>query len=378
MNKSSPNAEKRYALVRSIGKGKYSTVYKAIDSKNDETVAIKFVSNDVMESNPYAKANLEEEVKVLLAIDHPNVVKLKDYFENSKGIYVVMEYCEGGTLTELVEKEKGLGEDRAVSLFVQILQAYRCLLSQSIVHRDIKPDNILIRGDKAVLADFGFSKILQPYEVTYSIAGTPITTAPEVMSNNDKGYSSKCDIWSLGCVFYYMIFGEYHARVRTMSDLVIFNQEKTGQNMQFPGGKELSYYPSELIKKMIEPNSGKRISWKQLYAHPLLADNESIEGISNRVVFHSNFRLKTSENDKTSNTKSDLTCSYQKPTAWMVLMEEDSQSPILPTQSTNTPNFGPSGSVTVSKISTKIGPSKPNPTPTLARIIPPDDFPTEK
>ena len=133
----------KYSIVDRLGHGKHSVVYKAIHKQTEETVALKHVPSETLASYPQSREKIGHKIKALLLINHPNVVRLKDYFENSKGIYVVMEYCEGGTLTQLVEKEKGLGEDRSVILFRQLLQAYEAVNLQGVVHRDIKPSNFL-------------------------------------------------------------------------------------------------------------------------------------------------------------------------------------------------------------------------------------------
>ena len=262
----------KYSIVDRLGHGKHSVVYKAIHKQTEETVALKHVPSETLARYPQSREKIGHEIKALLLINHPNVVRLKDYFENSKGIYVVMEYCEGGTLTQLVEKEKGLGEDRSVILFRQLLQAYEAVNLQGVVHRDIKPDNVLIQLGNLVLADFDLSKILEDDGIMYSMAGTPITSAPEILANPGCGYTSKCDIWSLGCVFYYMIFGQYHAKVTTFSSLIHFNLMHTGSNLTFPLDHPLTANIAMLLRSLITPNPHDRMGWDELKSHVLFAE----------------------------------------------------------------------------------------------------------
>jgi len=280
--------EDRYTVNDRIGNGEYGTVFKAICKQTDEPVAIKFVSRDNLLNVDGMDRQIRIEIEAMMLINNPNVVKLKDYFENSKGIYVVMEYCEGGTLTELVEKEKGLGEDRSIEYLRQLVSGYTALLAKNIIHRDIKADNLLLKGDRIVIADFGFAKILGDESTTSSAIGTPLTVAPEVIIGKNRKYTSKCDIWSLGCVFYYMIFGQYHCDLPTVKHIVYHNLSSTGDKLVLPAYPPISPLTEELIREMLQAVPSNRIDWSGLIGHPIVTDVGE-GGISNQHYLQSNY-----------------------------------------------------------------------------------------
>lgn len=123
---------------------------------------------------------------------------------------MVLEYCEDGDLKNYLEKNRkneGLSEAEAQTFMRHLTQGYLALLKQSIIHRDIKPANILLKQGVAKLSDFGFSRVVEDPNKTQKLTllGTPLYTAPEILAN--KEFSNKCDVWSMGVVFYEMLHG---------------------------------------------------------------------------------------------------------------------------------------------------------------------------
>ena len=121
--------------------------------------------------------------------------------KTANNFYFIYEFCNGGSLSTLLTKEGKLPETRALDLFDQLLKAFKVLKSNNIMHRDVKPDNILFHNGKVKLGDFGFCKTLgEANEMTGTMLGSPIYMAPEVLRG--ETYASKADIWSLGVVLY--------------------------------------------------------------------------------------------------------------------------------------------------------------------------------
>jgi serine/threonine protein kinase len=119
----------------------------------------------------------------------------------SNNYYLVYEYCNGGTLAEHIKMKKRLTEDEALRIFVQVRAAFEVLSSENILHRDLKPTNILFHNGVIKVADFGFCKeLLKDTDMTQTMVGSPIYMAPEVL----KGliYDSRADIWSMGVILY--------------------------------------------------------------------------------------------------------------------------------------------------------------------------------
>lgn len=150
------------------------------------------------------------DVFVICVQDHPNVIKLYEYFEDETNVYLVTELCTGGELFDRIIKEEFFSEQVAAKVFKQILQALNYCHSMNIVHRDLKPENFLFvsndpNADLKII-DFGLSKIMEGGKLhrMKTRAGTPYYISPEVLAGN---YDVSCDMWSAGCMMYILLCG---------------------------------------------------------------------------------------------------------------------------------------------------------------------------
>lgn len=135
-------------------------------------------------------------------VDHPNIVKYYETYEDKKFIYLCMELMTGG---ELIDKKNTVSEENAAFYFARVVKAIQHCNAQNIVHRDIKPENIMFDHDKQVkLIDFGFATVKGKKKLN-DVVGTPYYIAPEII--NEKPYSGECDMWSLGVVLYQYLTG---------------------------------------------------------------------------------------------------------------------------------------------------------------------------
>ena len=188
-----------------IAEGAFGKVYKGyyIDPKEKKkvNVAIKKVNMKDQESDPEntVKKSINREKIIAENVQHPNIVKYLDHFQEGMAYFFIMELCEG-SLEEIISKRGFLSEEEASNYFRQILEGYKILQEHSILHRDLKPSNILYNvGENNELnikiADFGLSRfVLDPNKSqTLSIVGTHLYAAPELFSSSKK-YSSKADI----------------------------------------------------------------------------------------------------------------------------------------------------------------------------------------
>lgn len=145
-----------------------------------------------------------KEVQIMKMIDHPHIVKIFEYFENDRFIFIVMELMEKGELFDKIQEEHHFSEDKAVKIMKNILEGVNYLHKKNIVHRDLKPENILFTKNGVLkIVDFGTSKFFTK-KVMKTTHGTPYYIAPEVLKEK---YDEKCDIWSCGVILYILLCG---------------------------------------------------------------------------------------------------------------------------------------------------------------------------
>jgi len=201
----------RYHILEQLGEGGMATVYKAYDTRLESEVAVKVIRTESMPQNAIARAlkRFEREAKLLARLTHPNIVKVIDYGEYDGKPYLVMPYLPGGTLKQKLGKP--IPWQEAVQLLSPIAEALDYAHSQGMIHRDVKPSNILLteRG-QPLLTDFGIAKVLDVEETmdltgTSAAVGTPEYMAPEQVTS--KSVDHRADIYALGVVFYEMVTG---------------------------------------------------------------------------------------------------------------------------------------------------------------------------
>ena len=195
-----------FRLSDYIGRGAFGEVYRAVGETTGTIVAVKILSTSGEFEGPQAEHSIMNEAKLAAEISHPNVVSVLHFASDPQvGPYLMMEYVSGGTLRELLDSqsqaEQLLDLARATTIMLEIAQGVRAV-NERLVHRDIKPDNILISGDRFKVADFGISKLVAERTRTRTFKGVgPIThMAPEAwqLENN----TTKLDVYSAGLVFY--------------------------------------------------------------------------------------------------------------------------------------------------------------------------------
>lgn len=271
---------------KELGSGSFSQVYLGRHKVTKEEVAIKVVDTNLLTSGK-AQEYHEREKKIASTLDHPNIVALRDMLlDREEGgeeyYYFVMEICKGGSLDSLINK-KPLTEAQAKRFLTHIVDAFRYLSQRGIVHRDLKPQNILLTSadrDNAVLklCDFGFSRYYKSEEDEDSINESmirshpfsPLYAAPDVL--NHKPYDDRCDVWSVGAIFYEMLVGRPLFRASNMNDL--YRAQKDPNFLQISEDIILSRQCRELLSQMLQPNPQKRLTWEELFRHHYLLPSQ--------------------------------------------------------------------------------------------------------
>ena len=167
-------------------------------------VAIKVLDKQKLSENIDC---IMEEVAILNRLDHPNIVKYFETYDDTKYIYLVMEYISGCQLFDKITQQENqtFGEREAAGYMEKLFQAINHCHAQGVIHRDIKPENIMITDSGSVrLIDFGLSKASRSNRNLTTVAGTPYYMAPEVLEGS---YAAKADIWSLGVLMYTLVSG---------------------------------------------------------------------------------------------------------------------------------------------------------------------------
>ena len=220
-----------YEVLAPVGAGGMGEVYKARDTRLDRTVAIKVLPSHVA-SNPELKQRFEREAKTLAALSHPHICPVFDVGQQDGIDYLVMEYLEGQTLAQRVEKG-ALSLDQALQYATQIADALDKAHRQGIVHRDLKPGNIMLTTQGAKLLDFGLAKLKPPSAVASlsmlptqdspmtapgTILGTFQYMAPEQLEGQEA--DARTDLFAFGCVLYEMLTGRKAFEGKTHASLI--------------------------------------------------------------------------------------------------------------------------------------------------------------
>jgi serine/threonine protein kinase/tetratricopeptide (TPR) repeat protein len=200
-----------YDIEREIGQGAFATVYLARDLKHERKVAVKVLNADP--TSDLSELRFIREIRTLARLQHPNILPLHDSGHVEALLYYVMPYISGDTVRDRIDREKQMSVEAACSIARDIADALAYAHAQGIIHRDIKPDNILLSTDHPILADFGIARLIdlagvrQLTRTGAASPGTPAYMSPEQLMA-DKELDGRSDTYSLGCVLFEMLTGK--------------------------------------------------------------------------------------------------------------------------------------------------------------------------
>ena len=198
----------RYQIVRMIGEGGMANVYLAYDTILDRNVAVKILRGDLSGDEKFVRRFQREAISAS-SLSHPNIVEMYDVGEDDGKYFIVMEYVDGKTLKSLVKKRGALTLPEVMDIMKQLTSAIACAHDSYIIHRDIKPQNVMILEDGRVkITDFGIAMALNSHELTQtnSVMGSVHYLPPE--QANGTGSTIKSDIYSLGILMYELLTGK--------------------------------------------------------------------------------------------------------------------------------------------------------------------------
>ena len=255
-----------YELGDELGQGHFAKVCKCKNKNSNKFYAVKIINKEVLKAKDLEL--IRQEKSFLSLIKHPNIICLRDYFEDKRSIYFVTDYYSGGDLITFIEKNPNITEKTACKIIRKIAEALKYLNIFGIVHRDIKPENILFSEENDFkslkIIDLGVCKTLTYGQMANEPIGTNGYISPEIYLHND--YSFKTDIWSLGIILYLLItqgllpFDHENMDNKVIGKKVIYLQQEYPDEYFGKCSKSLI----NLLDKMLEKNFEKRIDINSL------------------------------------------------------------------------------------------------------------------
>jgi calcium-dependent protein kinase len=257
-----------YIKEKTLGSGSFGTVYLVKHKQLHRYFAMKAIKKT--SKSKVDEEGLMNEINILRKMDHPNILKITDFYSQKNEYDIITEYCQEGELFNEIKQYAPFNETITGHYMKQILTAVCYCHGMNIVHRDLKPENILIvkrakNGCHPIkIIDFGTAKVFSKEKSEHLLIGSAYYIAPEVLSRN---YTEKCDIWSCGVIMYILLTGRPPFFGNTDSEIMY--RIKSGKY-------DLSKYPwsvvskeaKDLIKALLQPNPNMRLSAEQALKHP--------------------------------------------------------------------------------------------------------------
>ena len=278
---------KEYKLVKFLGKGAFGEIYLAQKLDNQQLYAAKVLDKKRMDS-PKLKKYLDREIAILKKLDHPNIVKFYEQFDDKDNYYIIIEYCNGGNLLENLKKyieiyNEPFSIEIIQHLMREIIRAFGHIHSNRIIHRDIKLQNILLSYDnendkknfnlmkaKVKIIDFGVAIEITPDGYAYTRVGSVKTMDPLILNGKYEGYTEKADVWSLGVIFYQLLTGQGLFKTNNMEEIMKKIEEG---NYSVPINKNFYKESVSFLNCMLQYDPDDRISVQNLAQHDFIHNN---------------------------------------------------------------------------------------------------------
>eukprot|EP01126_Amoeba_proteus_P041020 TRINITY_DN4400_c0_g1_i8.p1 TRINITY_DN4400_c0_g1~~TRINITY_DN4400_c0_g1_i8.p1 ORF type:complete len:831 (-),score=192.34 TRINITY_DN4400_c0_g1_i8:633-3125(-) len=259
-----------YEICDELGSGAFSVVKAGIHKKSKVRVAIKILENyGNLENAEEELESFQRETGIMQALNHHNIVKLMDVFEDDEHLYVVMECVAGGELFDQIIEKGSYQEDECCQVMIPVLQALAYMHERGIAHRDLKPENLLFSDQthtQLKIVDFGESKVVG--EGLSDYVGTPDYMAPEILKG--QVYDMLVDMWAIGVVIYVMLCGFPPFDGESDTD-VLCNIMNIAYDFPSPEWDDISENAKDFIRSLMT-ESDKRMSAAQALKHPWLGN----------------------------------------------------------------------------------------------------------
>ncbi|KEH41584.1 calmodulin-domain kinase CDPK protein [Medicago truncatula] len=270
----------QYELGRELGRGEFGITYLCKDRETGEELACKSISKDKLRTAIDIE-DVRREVEIMRHLPkHPNIVTLKDTYEDDDNVHLVMELCEGGELFDRIVAKGHYTERAAATVVKTIVQVVQMCHEHGVMHRDLKPENFLFANKKETsplkAIDFGLSITFKPGDKFNEIVGSPYYMAPEVLKRN---YGPEIDIWSAGVILYILLCGipPFWAETEQGIAQAIIRSVIDFKKEPWP---KVSDNAKDLIKKMLDPDPKRRLTAQEVLDHPWLQNAKTAPNVS--------------------------------------------------------------------------------------------------
>ncbi|XP_057953440.1 calcium-dependent protein kinase 8-like [Malania oleifera] len=260
----------QYDLGRELGRGEFGITYLCTDVSTGEKFACKSISKKKLRTAVDIE-DVRREVEIMKHMPkHPNIVSLKDTFEDNSAVHIVMELCEGGELFDRIVARGHYTERAAAAVTRTIVEVVQICHKHGVMHRDLKPENFLFANKKETAPlkaiDFGLSVFFKPGEQFAEIVGSPYYMAPEVLKRN---YGPEVDVWSAGVILYILLCGvpPFWAETEQGVAQAIIRSFIDFKREPWP---KVSDNAKDLVKRMLDPDPKRRLTAQGVLEHPWL------------------------------------------------------------------------------------------------------------
>ena len=264
-----------WQVDKQIGRGSFAVVWRARHAETGQRVAVKEIRLDKL--NRKLRESLESEIQVLQRSRHGNIIRLHDIIKEEKRIFLVLEYCAGGDVSEFIKKHGRVREDVARHFMRQMASGLRAMRAQNLIHRDLKPQNLLLTvaspDAELKIADFGFARYMHPTGMAETLCGSPLYMAPEILGY--QKYDAKADLWSVGTILYELLVGRPPFTGMNPMQL-LRNIERSDAKIPSKVANGLSRECVSILRGLLRRNPVERMSFDEFFDHPFLTGQATI------------------------------------------------------------------------------------------------------
>ena len=275
-----------YSINKLIGKGSYSYVYSGNEISNkDYEYAIKVIK--LTKINEQLKTKIKLEVDILNKLKHENIIKLYNSFYHDSILYLVLEKCKADLDQYIKENFNIISNTQKIEWIKQLIHGLIFLHSNKIIHKDLKPKNILITEDNILkISDFGFARYIESEDNISTICGTPLYMSPELFKN-DTIYDYKSDYWSMGIIIYFIITGTIPFNAKNITELMLKLKNITDIKIPSNIANNYDFELINLTESMLIASVKHRISYNEIIKHNFIKKNNLNINFIHSISSHS-------------------------------------------------------------------------------------------